>query len=137
MTYWPRGRFGRLVKQFYSTGVWRGDLTRRDPGAASKRYFVPPLAVLAIGAGLALLLLGQSLGNFRLLGIVPAAAYLLGVTLVAVLAAGLSLKSRLALVIALSAMHMSWGWGFLRGFARGAAGTLDRSRVSQPKAKRS
>jgi GT2 family glycosyltransferase len=137
VTYWPRGRFGRLVKQFYSTGVWRGDLTRRDPGAASKRYFVPPLAVLAIGAGLVLLLLGQSLGSLRLLGIVPAAAYLLGVTLVAVLAAGLSLKSRLALVIALSAMHMSWGWGFLRGFARGAAGTLDRSRVSQPKAKRS
>jgi GT2 family glycosyltransferase len=137
VTYWPRGRFGRLVKQFYSTGVWRGDLTRRDPGAASKRYFVPPLAVLAIAAGLVLLLLGQSIGNLRLLGIVPAAAYLLGVTLVAVLAAGLSLKSRLALVIALSAMHMSWGWGFLRGFARGATGTLDRSRVSQPKAKRS
>jgi glycosyltransferase involved in cell wall biosynthesis len=137
VTYWPRGRFGRLVKQFYSTGVWRGDLTRRDLGAASKRYFVPPLAVLAIAAGLMLLLLGQSLGNLRLLGIVPAAAYLLGVTLVAVLAARLSLKSRLALVIALSAMHMSWGWGFLRGFARGATGTLDRSRVSQPKAKRS
>jgi GT2 family glycosyltransferase len=137
VTYWPRGRFGRLVKQFYSTGVWRGDLTRRDPGAASKRYFVPPLAVLAIAAGFTLLAFGQSLGNLRLLGIVPAAAYLLGVTLVAVLAAGLTLKSRLALVIALSAMHMSWGWGFLRGFVRGAAGTLDKSRVSQPKAKRS
>ena len=92
--------------------------------------------MLGILAGFALLAFGQGLGNLRLLGIVPAAAYLLGVTLVAVLAAGLSLKSRLALVIALSAMHMSWGWGFLRGFVRGAAGTLDKSRVSQPKAKR-
>jgi hypothetical protein len=80
---------------------------------------------LAIGVGLILLAFGQ------LLGILPAALYLLGVTLVAVLAAGLSLKSRAALVIALAAMHMSWGWGFLRGFVGGAASTVDRSRVSK------
>ena len=136
VTYWPRGRFGRLVKQFYSTGVWRGDLTRRDPGAASKRYFVPPIAVLGILAGFALLVFGQALGSIHLIGIVPAAAYLLGVTVVAVMAAGLSLKSRLALVLALAAMHMSWGWGFLRGFVSGATGTIDKSRVTQ-KAKQS
>lgn len=131
VTYWPRGRFSRLVKQFYSTGVWRGDLTRRDLGAASKRYFVPPLAVLGNLAGLALLVFGQALGSIHLLGIVPAAAYLLGVTVVAVMAARLSLKSRLALVLALAAMHMSWGWGFLRGFVSGATGTIDRSRVTK------
>ena len=136
VTYWPRGRFGRLVKQFYSTGVWRGDLTRRDPGAASKRYFVPPIAVLGILAGFALLVFGQPLGTIHLIGIVPAAAYLMGVTVVAVIAAGLSLKSRLALVLALAAMHMSWGWGFLRGFVSAATGTIDKSRVTQ-KAKQS
>jgi len=124
VTYWPRGRFSRLVKQFYSTGVWRGDLTRRDIGAASKRYFVPPILVLSILAGLVLLAFGQNIG------ILPAAAYLLGITLVAVLAAGLSLKSRVALVAALAAMHLSWGWGFLRGFVRGATGTVDKSRVT-------
>ncbi|MEN9749823.1 MAG: hypothetical protein RL149_901 [Actinomycetota bacterium] len=123
VTYWPRGRFGRLVKQFYSTGVWRGDLTRRDIGGASKRYFMPPLLVIAILAGLVLLAFGQ------LIGIVPLAAYLLGVSAVAVLAGGLSLKSRAALVIALATMHLSWGWGFVRGFIRGATGTIDRSRV--------
>ncbi len=125
VTYWPRGRFSRLVKQFYSTGVWRGDLTRRDIGAASKRYFVPPILVLSILAGLVLLAFGQNIG------ILPAAAYLLGITLVAVLAAGLSLKSRVALVAALAAMHLSWGWGFLRGFVRGATGTVDKSRVKK------
>jgi succinoglycan biosynthesis protein ExoA len=124
VTYWPRGRFSRLVKQFYSTGVWRGDLTRRDVRAASKRYFVPPLLVAAILVGLILLVFGQNIG------ILPAAAYLLGITLVAVLAAGLSLKSRVALVAALAAMHLSWGWGFLRGFIRGATGTVDKSRVT-------
>ena len=123
VTYWPRGRFDRLVKQFYSTGVWRGDLTRRDIGGASKRYFMPPLLVLGILAGLVLLCFGQ------LLGVIPAAAYLLGIVLVAVLAAGLSLKSRAALVIALATMHLSWGWGFIRGFIRGATGTIDKSRV--------
>jgi glycosyltransferase involved in cell wall biosynthesis len=123
VTYWPRGRFGRLVKQFYSTGVWRGDLTRRDIGGASKRYFMPPLLVIAILAGLLLLAFGQ------LIGIVPLAAYLLGVSAVAVLAGGLSLKSRAALVIALATMHLSWGWGFVRGFISGATGTIDRSRV--------
>ncbi|MBP6186928.1 MAG: glycosyltransferase family 2 protein, partial [Rhodoluna sp.] len=123
VTYWPRGRFDRLVKQFYSTGVWRGDLTRRDIGGASKRYFMPPLLVLGILLGLVLLAFGQ------LIGVIPAAAYLLGITLVAILAAGLSLKSRAALIIALATMHLSWGWGFIRGFIRGATGTIDKSRV--------
>ena len=123
VTYWPRGRFDRLVKQFYSTGVWRGDLTRRDIGGASKRYFMPPLLVLGILLGLVLLAFGQ------LIGVLPAAAYLLGITLVAVLAGGLSLKARAALIIALATMHLSWGWGFIRGFMRGATGTIDKSRV--------
>ena len=64
------------------------------------------------------------------IGILPAAAYLLGITVLAVLALGLSLKSRVALVAALAAMHLSWGWGFLRGFVRGATGTVDKSRVA-------
>lgn len=125
VTYWPRGRFDRLVKQFFSTGVWRGDLTRRDLAAASKRYFAPPLLVLAIVAGLLLLLTGQ------VLGVVPIAAYLFGITAVSVLAAGLSLKTRVALVVALGTMHLSWGVGFIRGFVLGARGTIDRSRVTK------
>jgi glycosyltransferase involved in cell wall biosynthesis len=123
VTYWPRGRFERLVKQFYSTGVWRGDLTRRDIGAASKRYFAPPMVLIGIAAGFVFLAFGQ------LLGIIPAAAYLSGITLVAVLAKGLSLKTRAALVIALATMHLSWGWGFVSGFLFGASGTVDRSRL--------
>lgn len=125
VTYWPRGRFDRLVKQFFSTGVWRGDLTRRDLAAASKRYFAPPLLVLAIVAGLLLLVTGQ------VLGVVPIAAYLFGITAVSVLAAGLSLKTRVALVVALATMHLSWGVGFIRGFVLGARGTIDRSRVTK------
>ena len=125
--YWPRGRVSKLVRQFYSTGVWRGDLTRRDPARASRRYFVPPLAVVAIVAGMVLLALGLNVG------VIPATAYLMVVALVAATASGLSLKARVALVVALVVMHMSWGWGFLVGYARGARGTVDRSRVTGSK----
>jgi succinoglycan biosynthesis protein ExoA len=124
VTYWPRGRFSNLVKQFYSTGIWRGDLTRRDIRGASIRYFAPPVLVLGLFAGLVLL----GLGN--IIGILPWATYLLGVFMLAVTASALSLKSRIALMIALSTMHLSWGFGFIKGFIAGAGTTIDKGRLS-------
>ena len=124
VTYWPRAAFGLLVKQFYSTGVWRGELTKRDFRGASMRYFVPPLAVLGMAAGLVLAMFGH------VLGIVPVAAYLMLIAALAVTAPGLSLKARVAVLIALPTMHISWGWGFLVGLVRGASmKTIDKSRV--------
>ena len=113
VVYWPRGRFSNLAKQFYSTGVWRGDLTRRDPANASLRYWVPPLLVVATILG------------------VPLGLYVFTVLAAGILARGLSLKSRIALLIVLPTMHYCWGFGFLIGFITGARGTLDRSRVSK------
>lgn len=123
VTYWPRGRWDRLAKQFYSTGVWRGDLTERDLAGASKRYFLPPLLVLMILAGLLALALGQ-LG-----GILPLAGYLGGIAVLAATASGLPLKARIALLVVLPTMHLSWGWGFWRGFIGGAGKTVDKSRA--------
>jgi hypothetical protein len=123
VTYWPRGRFDRLVKQFWSTGVWRGDLTRRDFAGASIRYFAPPVLVLVSLVGLAMIALGQ------FLGILPLATYLLAVFLLAATAKNLSLKARVALMIALPTIHFSWGVGFIFGLIRGAARTVDKSRV--------
>jgi len=125
VTYWPRGRFDRLVKQFWSTGVWRGDLTRRDIRGASIRYYAPPALVLAIALGLAALASGW------LLGILPLALYSAAVFGLAALAGGLSIKARVALMIALPTIHISWGAGFIVGFLRGAQKTIDRSRVSK------
>lgn len=123
VTYWPRGRVNLLAKQFYSTGVWRGDLTRRDFAGASKRYFLPPALVGVIFAGLVQL----SLDNY--LGILPIAGYLLAIAALASTAVGLGLKERVALLFVLPTMHISWGLGFWIGFIFGARGTLDRSRV--------
>ncbi len=124
VTYWPRGRFNRLVKQFYSTGVWRGELTRRNFANASKRYFAPPLALAAILVGLIVLCTGH------VLGLLPAALYLLGVAGLAITAPQLSLKARIGVLVALPTMHLSWGYGFWVGLIRGAnMRTVDRSRV--------
>ncbi|MCX8528694.1 MAG: glycosyltransferase family 2 protein [Rhodoluna sp.] len=124
VTYWPRGRFNRLVKQFYSTGVWRGELTRRNFATASKRYFAPPLALAAMVAGLVVLAFGH------VLGLLPIACYLLGVAGLAITAPQLSLKARVGVLVALPTMHLSWGYGFWVGLIRGAnMRTVDRSRV--------
>lgn len=125
VTYWPRGRFSNLVKQFYSTGIWRGDLTRRDVRGASTRYFAPPLLVLGLVAGLVMLAFGN------ILGIVPWAGYSAAILALAVTAGGLSLKSRIALMIALPTMHLSWGIGFIKGFIVGAGTTIDQGRLSR------
>ena len=124
VTYWPRGRFNRLVKQFYSTGVWRGELTRRNFATASKRYFAPPMALAAMLVGLGLLAFGH------VLGLIPLAGYLLGVAGLAATAPQLSLKARIGVLVALPTMHLSWGYGFWVGLIRGAnMRTVDRSRV--------
>ena len=65
------------------------------------------------------------------LGIVPTAVYLLGVAALAASAKDMSLKTRIAVMVALPVMHYSWGIGFWRGYAIGAKGALDRSRVAK------
>ena len=129
VTYWPRGRWGKLAKQFYSTRVWRGDLTRRDLKRASKRYFAPPVLVLV------LVLSWIDLLDANPVAIVPTAAYLLGVAYLAITASGLRLKDRVALLVVLPTMHLSWGWGFIRGYLVGAGMTIDRSRMNKEQVK--
>ena len=120
VTYWPRSNWSGLVKQFYSTGVWRGDLTRRDVAGASKRYFVPPALVIS-------LLLGNVLATFGLaIGWAPLLAYLWAILMIGAFAAKLA-----PVPLVLATMHISWGVGFLVGFSSGARGTIDRSRVSK------
>lgn len=119
VTYWPRSSWTGLVKQFYSTGVWRGDLTRRDLSRTSLRYFIPPALVLSI-------LLGSILGVLGfIVGWVPVLGYL-GAILAVGFLAGLA-----PVPLVLATMHLSWGVGFILGYLRGAAGTIDRSRVTK------
>jgi len=119
VTYWPRASWVGLAKQFYSTGVWRGDLTKRDLARTSLRYFIPPALVIALVLGVLVAAVGFPVGWLAW------ASYFAAVVAVGFLA-------RLAPVpLVLATMHLSWGFGFIVGYLRGASGTLDRSRVTK------
>ena len=120
VTYWPRANWIGLSKQFFSTGVWRGDLTRRDMKSANLRYFLPPVMVASVVLGLILAGLGLEWG------IAPALVYL-----AAVLVALRIESSNPWAIVVIPTMHFSWGWGFIVGFLFGARGKLDRSRVTK------
>lgn len=107
--YHPRSRWGKLAKQFFETGIWRGELTRRSIKTANLRYFAPP--VLALGT-LACLIASFFLPAWVL---IPVCAYLSLIALIAATASELSLASRIGLILVLPTMHYFWGTGFWVG----------------------
>lgn len=122
VNYTPRSNIKALAWQFYSTGVWRGDLTRKAPGKASIRYFIPPLALLAM-IGLSLIAL-FGLIQPQLL-IFPIAGYLLALSFAAGTARQLGVFDRLAIFVAFPVMHLSWATGFWIGLLFGAGNIVD------------
>jgi len=110
VTYYPRSRLSKLGSQFFDTGAWRAQLTASHLKSANLRYFAPPLLVLAIGLGII-----ASFFGLGWIGLTPTFIYSALVFLSSLTAKGLSLLSRLALLIVLPTMHLSWGSGFLSG----------------------
>jgi succinoglycan biosynthesis protein ExoA len=134
VSYWPRSTWPALVRQFWATGRWRGELVRRLHRRNSLRFFVPPALVLstlaaAVLGPLALAGIGGSvLAVLAVLAAAGPAAYL--ALLVAVAAgSGGSVGDRVRLCLVLATMHYAWGAGFVVGAARGAHQTVDTSRV--------
>ena len=120
--YWPRSNIKSLAWQFYTTGVWRGQLTRWDIRKASLRYFVPPLfLLLAIALGVAYAYRAISLQVFA----IPTILYLLAVFFASTTARNIVLLGRLAIFIVFPVMHLSWAAGFWQGFLLGAKQTID------------
>ena len=122
VNYWPRSTIKALAWQFYSTGVWRGELTRRAPGKASIRYFIPPAALLLLVDLVVLAMVGAIAQQVL---IVPIALYLLVLSFAAGTAKQLDVLDRLAVFIALPVMHLSWASGFWIGLAFGARKIVD------------
>jgi glycosyltransferase involved in cell wall biosynthesis len=111
VTYFPRSRLSKLSKQFFDTGAWRAQLTKAHLASANLRYFAPPALVLVLTLGL----LGFFLGFGGILGLIPTSIYIALVLLSAISAKKLNLSSRIALLLVLPTMHLSWGSGFLSG----------------------
>jgi succinoglycan biosynthesis protein ExoA len=124
VTYRPRSTFRSLVRQFFATGLWRGELARRYTRQNSVRYFVPPVAVAGVAAGLLIGLAGLVgpavglPGLRRLVGafVVPGvyAGFVLVSTVGVASRDGAATMLRFAAV--LPCIHFSWGTGFVLGF---------------------
>lgn len=134
-TYWPRESWSRLVRQFFATGVWRGELVRRYGRRNPLRFFAPPallLAAVAAGVVAVLQLTGVLAGTWAWIAssvYVPIAAYLVLVVGAALRPPPGRLAERLWFTLVLPTMHVAWGAGFLRGAIRGAGAAVDTSRL--------
>jgi succinoglycan biosynthesis protein ExoA len=132
--YWPRDTIKSLWRQFYSTGVWRGELVRRLHVHNSPRYFAPPTLVVATGVAVVLL---PFVATSPAVGALAAVAGLAPATYLAVLGAvsaksGGSLGDRARLALVLASMHYAWGAGFVVGTVRGGRDAVDTSRIVAP-----
>jgi hypothetical protein len=115
VTYRPRNTVTRLATQYFHYGRWRRVVARQHAGTINLRYLAPPLTLLAVTAGLVAGLAGLAAGaGWLALGFLLPAGYLAGVLAVTALAARqVAPRILLRLPLALIAMHMSWGAGFL------------------------
>lgn len=135
VSYWPRSTLLKLHRQFFATGVWRGELVRRLGTRNPLRFFAPPVLLISfvLTAILLPLHLAGVLSGWPMLVVVLAVylgplAYLV-LLLIAALTTPGSLADRLRLMAVLATMHLSWGSGFLIGALRGARDVVDRSRT--------
>ena len=109
--YHPRSAWKHLARQFYDTGIWRGELTRRSFKAANLRYFAPPVLFTLIAASLIAALFGWTLPLVLPLAYLAACAGLGIYSGKRVLLGG-----HLAMLAVLPTMHLNWGAGFIAGF---------------------
>jgi succinoglycan biosynthesis protein ExoA len=131
VTYWPRGSWRGLSRQFFATGIWRGELVRRFKGRHPLRFYAPPVLTVVVGASVVLVPLGVVLGGW--VGWLAVAAGAVDLLYVAVLVGAAavtpgSLLHRARFARVLTTMHLAWGAGFLRGVTHGGRQALDRSR---------
>lgn len=130
VTYWPRADWKPLVRQMWATGVWRGEMVRRN-GRTRLRYLAAPAVVVGLGASAAVAVTGLDRRHplpFALAHLAPLAyTGFLGWVGATAGASDLPARARDAAVVA--TIQASWGAGFLKGVTRGAGTTVDRSRV--------
>lgn len=134
VTYWPRDTWNKLARQFLSTGIWRGELTRRLGARNPLRFFAPPALVVNLVVALLVAVLQLAGVLTGAVGWVSSLVHLgpfayAVVLLVAWLTATGSLLDRSRYVVVLATMHVCWGAGFILGTIRGGGDSVDTSRV--------
>mgnify|MGYP000954946969 CR=1 FL=1 len=134
VAYWPRESADKLRRQMFATGAWRGELVRRQ-GRTPLRYLAPPALVVGCAtapvSALALATRRPPAALRAVLALSAAAPllYLAGLGAASARLGGDGVRDHARNVGALATIHTSWGLGFLRGWACGAASVVDSSRV--------
>jgi succinoglycan biosynthesis protein ExoA len=120
VTYRPRSSWKALALQFFRTGRWRRQVTRRYPETASLRYLAPPVAVVGITLGTAAGVVGTLTGPPWLrLGFAAPGAYVVGVAAGSqLIAPDADRRERAWLPLVVATMHLTWGAGFLTPLRR-------------------
>ena len=136
VSYWPRENWRKLARQFFATGVWRGELVRRYGGRNPWRFFAPPLLVLAVVVSLVVAVLQLTGALHGWLSLVFSVVYLAPIAyLLLILWVSLvqdevaAWKNRWLFLLVLPTMHLSWGAGFIVALLRGAREITDTSRT--------
>jgi glycosyltransferase involved in cell wall biosynthesis len=109
--YFSRSTFQELIRQYWRYGYWKRRMLRRFPDTIRWRQALPPLLVLSL-IGLALISLFLPVVSWLLLAEII--LYFFALFLAGIHAA---IKQRrpylLGLPLAIAAMHLAWGSGFL------------------------
>jgi succinoglycan biosynthesis protein ExoA len=110
--YFARSTFVELVRQYWRYGYWKWRMLRNFPGTLRWRQALPPLFVLSL---FGLLLLSIFFAPASWLLILEVLLYLFVLLLAGLYAAIKHYKLFLlpGLTLAIAAMHISWGSGFL------------------------
>ena len=110
--YFARSTFWELIRQYWRYGFWKWRMLRRFPDTIRWRQALPPLFVLSVAA-LALISIFLPLASWML--IAELALYFSVLFLAGIHAAIKQRKPFLlfGLPLAISAMHIAWGSGFL------------------------
>ena len=111
VVYRPRTSVKALIKQMYSTGLWRGELSRRY--GSGLRYFVPPMMVVATVLGVIAGLVGFTLG-----WVVPGVYVAFVLVSTAVYGRGMGAKGFGWFPLVLPCIHFAWGVGFIMSYTR-------------------
>jgi glycosyltransferase involved in cell wall biosynthesis len=125
--YYARGSLRQVARMFYQYGAFKPLVARKVGGIMTVRQLVPAMFVTA--------LLGSVLGAIIWPPAVWAGAAIAAVYAVCVVACALrvarshNLRIAIALAAALPVVHLSYGYGFIRGLR---AGLFGRSRWRDP-----
>lgn len=114
--YQNRTSVRKLARQFHQYGLWKVRVLQKHPRQMSARQFVPPTFVAGVlGTGV----LAPFWSVAACLFTAAVGAYLTACGVAAVLVARRAGWELLpGVFLAFVTMHVSWGWGFLRGLVR-------------------